>query len=385
MEKETKKDFNILKNFIAVNKPLIHKSDVDAVKKIISSGWISSEGPNVKIFEKKLSNYVGHKYGVAVSSGTAALDIALKVLKLKKGDEIIVPNFTIISTILPAIKLGLKVKLVDCNLEDWNMNIEQTINLISKKTKVIVATHIYNYPTRIDILKKICKKKKIFLIEDSAESLGQTIFKKKCGSFGDISTFSFYANKQITTGEGGMITTNNKLFYEKAKEYRNLCFGKKNRFNHNDIGWNYRMTNIQATLGISQLKRINSIIKKRHFVGKTYYKYLNKNKNLFIPIPEKKYSKNIYWVIGVVIKNKKLGLDGKKVMEKLKKFNIGSRPFFWPMHKQDVFRKYSFYKSKKFKNSEIISKYGLYLPSSLDLTKTQIKHISNCLNKIVSS
>ena len=151
-----------MKNFIPVNKPLIHKSDVNSVKKIISSGWISSEGPNVKIFENKFSNYIGHKYGVAVSSGTAALDIAIEVLKLKKGDEIIISNFTIISTILPAIRLGLKIKLVDCNLEDWNMNINQTVKLISKKTKAIIATHIYNYPTRVDILKKICKKKKNF-------------------------------------------------------------------------------------------------------------------------------------------------------------------------------------------------------------------------------
>jgi len=373
-----------LKKFFPVNQPLIHKSDIKSVDNALKLGWISSEGPEVAKFEKQFSKFIGHKFGIAVSSGTAALDIAIKVLNLKKGDEIIIPNFTIISNIIPAINLGLKIKLIDCDIKNWNMNINKTIEAITNRTKAIVVTHIYNYPARIDILKKICKGKKIFLIEDSAESLGQKIYKKKCGSFGDLSTFSFYSNKQITTGEGGMITTNNKNFYLKAKDYRNLCFGKKDRFNHSDIAWNYRITNIQASLGVSQLKRINSIIKKRHFVGKTYYNFLKGNKNIYIPEPEKKFSKNIYWVVAVLITNKKLNLDAKKAMKKLARYNIGTRPFFWPMNKQYSLKKYKFYKSKKFKNSNYISKYGFYLPSSLNLKFKEIKYICNCLNNIIS-
>ena len=373
-----------MKKFFPVNQPLIHKSDIKSVNNALKTGWISSEGPNVIKFEKEFSKYIGHKYGIAVSSGTAALDIAVKVLNLKKGDEIIIPNFTIISNIIPAINLGLKIKLVDCDLKNWNMNINKVKETITSKTKAIIVTHIYNYPARIDILKKICKMKKILLIEDSAESLGQKIYKKKCGSFGDISTFSFYSNKQITTGEGGMITTNNKNFFLKAKDYRNLCFGKNDRFNHSDIGWNYRMTNIQASLGLSQLKRINSIIKKRHFVGKKNYKFLKNNKNIYIPEPEKNFSKNIYWVIGILIRNQKLKIDSKKVIKKLAKLNIGSRPFFWPMNKQNVFKKYKLFKSKNYKNSQYLSKYGFYLPSSLNLKFAEIKYICKCLNKIIS-
>ncbi len=382
--KKIKKDFNKLKKFFPVNQPLLKKSDLDYVHKALKSGWISSEGPNVVKFEKSFAKYIGHKYGIAVSSGTAALDIAVRVLNLKKGDEIIIPNFTIISNIIPAINLGLKIKLIDCDIKTWNIDVEKIIKAINKKTKAIIITHIYNYPSRIDVLKKIIKNKKIYLIEDAAESLGQKIYNKKCGSFGDLSTFSFYSNKQITTGEGGMITTNNKNFYKNAKNFRNLCFGKKDRFNHSDIGWNYRMTNIQASLGLSQLKRINSIIKKRHEVGKIYFDFLKNTKNVYIPEPKKSYSKNIYWVIGVVIKSKKLGFDAKKIINKLKKFNIGARPFFWPMHKQNVLRKYKFYKSKNFKNSEYISKYGFYLPSSLNLKKNEIKYICNCLKKIIT-
>tara|TARA_B110000971_G_scaffold121487_1_gene124397 strand:+ start:1844 stop:2965 length:1122 start_codon:yes stop_codon:yes gene_type:complete len=372
-----------LKKFIPVNKPVITKADATSVYKVLKSGWISSEGSNVKKFENNFSNFIGHKYSVAVSSGTAALEIAIKSLNLKKNDEIIIPNFTIISNALAVIKNNLKIKLIDCDLKNWNMNIKKVEEAITSNTKAIIATHIYNFPFRIDLLKKICQKKKILLIEDAAEALGQKIYKKNCGSFGDISTFSFYANKQITTGEGGMITTNNKKNYQKMLSLRNLAFGKKNRFNHDDIGWNYRMTNIQATLGISQLNRIKNIVKTRHAVGLQYYNKLKNNNNLYIPEPKKNFAKNIYWVIGILIVNKKKKLDAKKVMSKLKKIGIGTRPFFWPMHKQKILKNLKLQNSKQFVNSEYISKYGFYLPSSLSLKRSEIDFICKKVNLIL--
>ena len=372
-----------MKKFIPVNKPLITKTDVGAVHRVLKSGWVSSEGPNVKNFENKFSQFIGHKHAVAVSSGTAALEIAVKSLNLKKNDEVIIPNFTIISNALAVLKCGLKIKLIDCDLEDWNMNIKKVENAITNKTKAIIVTHIYNFPFRVDILKKICKKKKIFIIEDAAEVLGQKIYKKNCGSFGDISTFSFYANKQITTGEGGMITTNNKTTYQKMLSLRNLCFGIKDRFNHNDIGWNYRMTNIQATLGLSQLKRIKNIVTTRHSVGLKYYNNLKTNNNIYIPEPKKKFAMNIYWVVAILITNNKINLDAKNVMHKLNKLGIGTRPFFWPMHKQKVLKNLKLERSKKFTNSEYISKYGFYLPSSLSLKNSEIDYICEKVNAIL--
>jgi perosamine synthetase len=370
--------------FIPVNKPLITKEDINYINKSISKGWISSEGPEVKRFENDFSNYIGQKYSVAVSSGTAALEIAIKSLRLKKNDEIIVPNFTIISNTIAAIKENLKIKLVDCKIKDWNMDISEIKKKISKKTKAIVATHIYNFPLRVDHLKKICKKNNIILIEDAAEVIGQKINNKLCGSFGDISIFSFYANKQITTGEGGMITTNNKKLYEYSKSLRNLCFGKQDRFNHDDIGWNYRMTNIQASLGVSQLKRIKSIVNTRHRVGKEYFQRLRKNKNIYMPEISKNYAKNIYWVIAFVIMNKNLKIDAKKLMKKLMQYGIQTRPFFWPMHKQNVFKnKYKINIKGNYKNSEYISKYGLYLPSSLSIKSKDIKFICDKVNLIL--
>jgi len=381
MKKELKsKKFN----FIPVNKPLITKEDISYLNKSISKGWISSEGPEVKKFENDFSNFIGHKYSVAVSSGTAALEIAIKSLKLKKGDEVIIPNFTIISNAIAVLKENLNIKLIDCNIKDWNMNISEVKKKITKKTKAIIATHIYNFPLRVDILKKICNKNKIILIEDAAEAIGQKLNNKLCGSFGDISIFSFYANKQITTGEGGMITTNNKKLFEKSKSLRNLCFGKKDRFNHEDIGWNYRMTNLQASLGVSQLKRIKSIVHKRHLVGKEYFQRLKYNKNIYIPETSRNYAKNIYWVIAFVITNKNLNIDAKKMMKKLITYGIQTRPFFWPMHKQKIFKeKYKINTSGNYKNSEYISKYGLYLPSSLDIKSNQIKFICDKVNSIL--
>ena len=372
-----------MRKFIPVNKPLITKADANRVYTVIKDGWISSEGSNVKKFEKNFSDFIGHKYSVAVSSGTAALEIAIKSLNLKKNDEVIIPNFTIISNALAVIKLGLKIKLIDCDLKNWNMNFQKVVSAITSNTKAIIITHIYNFPFRIDLLKKVCKKRGIFIIEDAAEVLGQKIYKKKCGGFGDISTFSFYANKQITTGEGGMVTTNNKSFYEKMLSLRNLSFGKKDRFNHDDIGWNYRMTNIQATLGINQLKRINKIVKNRHNVGLQFYNKLKKNKNIFIPEPQKNYAQNIYWVIAILITNKKINLDAKKTMNKLNKLGIGTRPFFWPMHKQKILKNLKLHNSKQFKNSEYISKYGFYLPSSLSLKKNEIDYICRKVNLIL--
>ena len=371
-------------NFIPVNKPLITKEDIIYLNKSISKGWISSEGPEVKRFENNFSDFIGHKYSVAISSGTAALEIAIKSLKLKKGDEVIIPNFTIISNALAVLKENLSIKLVDCSIKDWNMNISEVEKKITKKTKAIIATHIYNFPLRIDILKKICIKNKIILVEDAAEVVGQKLNNKLCGSFGDISIFSFYANKQITTGEGGMITTNNKKLYEQSKSLRNLCFGKQDRFNHEGIGWNYRMTNLQASLGVSQLKRIKSIVGKRHKVGKEYFQRLRNNKNIYIPEISRSYAKNIYWVIAFVITNQNLKIDAKKLMKMLIKHGIQTRPFFWPMHMQKVLKnKYKISNGESYKNSEYISKYGLYLPSSLDIRSNQIKFICDKVNSIL--
>ncbi len=252
-----------MKKFIPVNTPVITKKDIRSVVRSLNDGWVSSDGPNVKKFEKNFSNFIGKKFSISVSNGTAALEIAVKALGIKKNDEIIIPNFTIISNALAVIRQNAKPILIDSDLDNWNIKIDDIEKKITKKTKAIIVTHIYNFPVDMDKIIKICKKYNLFIIEDAAEVIGQKYKNKYCGSFGDISTFSFYANKHITTGEGGMISTNNAKLKNKCTSLRNLCFGKKDRFNHDDIGWNYRLSNIQASLGITQLQNLKNVVKKK--------------------------------------------------------------------------------------------------------------------------
>ena len=364
-----------------VSKPFITKKDIFAVNKTLKSGWISSSGTEIKKFESEFSKFVDRKYSITVANGTAALEIAIKALGIKKDDEVLIPNFTIISNALAVIRQQAKPVLIDCDLENWNVKIEDIEKKITKKTKAIIVTHIYSFPNDMDKILKICKKHNILIIEDAAEVLGLSYKNKKCGSFGDLSTFSFYANKQVTTGEGGMISVNSEKLYKKCNSLKNLCFGKINRFNHDDLGWNYRLTNIQATLGLSQLKNIKNTIRKKMEIGNYYYEKLKFNNNIQILPPFNSFSKNIYWVVGILIKSKKM--TALNLSKKLLKFGIETRPFFWPMHQQSIFKKLKLFKNQNYPNSTYLSKYGLYVPSYFLLKKKEINKISNIINKIL--
>ena len=374
-----------LKNkFIPVNIPKIFNQEKINVKKCLDTGWISSEGMYVKKFEESFSRYNKRTYGVAVSSGTAALEIGMKSLNLKKGDEVIIPAFSIISTALCVIKLGLKPVLVDSNIYTWNMDSDQVIKKITKKTKAIIITHIYGFPVDMKKVLVVAKRKNIKIIEDSAEMIGQTYLKRRCGTFGDLSTFSFYANKHITTGEGGMILTNDKKIYNKCKSLRNLCFGAgAKRFNHDDIGWNYRMTNLQAAIGCGQLKNISWIIKRKRQIGKRYISILKKCNKIYIQPYKLSYSKNIFWVFGILLK-KNANISRDQVTKKLLKHNIQTRNFFYPMHKQKIFKKMRLFpKKQKFPNSDYLSKKGFYLPSGIGITNVEIDFVAKTLLKIL--
>ncbi len=383
--KQMSLEFKLKNKFIPVNKPKIFGTEKKFVNDCLKTGWISSEGPYVKKFENSFAKYNNRKFGVAVSNGTAALEIAIKSLNFKEGDEIIVPSFSIISTVLCVIKNGLKPVLVDSDLDNWNMDVDQVLKKINKKTKGIIITHIYGFPVNMKKILKIANKKGIYIIEDSAEMIGQKYNNKICGSFGQISTFSFYANKHITTGEGGMILTNDKKIYEKCKSLRNLCFNTVgNRFNHDDIGWNYRFTNIQAALGLGQLKNINWIIKRKIEIGKRYYKNLKSNKNIILQDLKKSYAKNIFWVYGILLKkNYKLSRD--EVTKKLLESNVQTRNFFYPMHKQKIFiKKKIFSKKLQLPNSEYLANKGFYIPSGLSITNKEIDIVSDKVNKIIN-
>ena len=370
--------------FIPVNIPKLYSSEKTNVINCVRTNWISSEGKFVKEFEKKFSQYNSRKFGVAVSSGTAALEVAIKSLNLKKNSEVIIPSFSIIATALCVVKCGLKPILVDCSLSTWNMDPEKVLKKISKKTSAIIITHIYGLPVDLQKIMNVAKKKNIKIIEDAAEVIGLKYKNRMCGSFGDVSTFSFYANKHITTGEGGMIVTNKKDIYEKCKSLRNLSFSKSyfDRYNHDDIGWNYRMTNMQAALGCGQLKSINKIVKRKREIGNLYYKHLKKNKHLLFQENKNSYSKNIYWVFGVLLKkNSRSKRDF--LMRALLKNKIDTRPFFLSMNKQKIFKKMKIFSKSKMPNSEYLSNNGFYLPSGLGISDSEIRYVCTTLNQLL--
>ena len=371
-----------LKKIIPVNRPLFSKLEKKYLNQCIDSGWISSGGPFILKFEDSFKKIVSRRYSATVSNGTAALDIAIKTLNLKKGDEIIVPNFTIISCLNEIIREGIKPIFIDADPNTFNIDSDQIENKITKKTKAILIVHIYGLPVNLDKIIKLKNKYKLKLIEDCAEQLGQTYKKKPIGSFGDISTFSFYANKHITTGEGGMIVTNNKSYYKKFLELRNICFSlKKPRFIHDDVGWNYRMTNMQAAIGYAQLKKLRYFIKKKRKIGNYYSKELQKISDLQLPVLSNEFSKNIFWVYSIIIKNK--NFNAIQLSKIMKKKGIETRPFFCPMHIQPIIKKLKLInKNEKFPVSEKIYRYGLYLPSGIGNTFNEVKEVVKQLKTI---
>ena len=367
---------------VPVNEPNLVGNEKKYLLKCLSNGFISSSGKFVSDFERKFAKRVNRKFAIAVSNGTAALQLAFESLNIKKNDEVILPSFTIISCILPVIRSGAIPVLVDSDPATWNMNVNQVEKKITSRTKVIIAPHIYGLPIDMDHLLKISKKHNIKIIEDAAEVLGLKYKNKPCGSFGEISTFSFYANKHITTGEGGMIVTNNKKIAERCKSLRNICFNSKRRFLHHDLGWNYRFTNMQAAIGLAQLEKLNSFVIKKRNIGKIYNKELDKSKIFDTPLDKTHYAKNIYWVYGLVLK-KNSPISLITIIKKLKKYGIETRNFFWPLHQQPILNKMGFFKKTKLPISEHLAKNGLYLPSGLSITPLQQKYVINKIKKII--
>ncbi len=373
-----------MKRFIPVNEPVIGKREKELVMQCLDTGWISSEGPFVNQFEEKLSKRINRKYGIACSNGSAALDIAVAALKIGPGDEVILPSFTIISCANAIIRVGAKPVVVDADTENWNMRTDLIEDKITSKTVAIMMVHIYGLPVDIDPILKIAKKYNLAVIEDAAEIIGGSYKDKPCGSFGIISTFSFYPNKHITTGEGGMVFTNDFSLAERCKMLRNLCFQKEKRFIHEEIGWNYRMTNLQAALGLAQLESLDKNIRKKINIGESYNKHLGELPFIKLPLKKTSYANNIYWVYGILLE-KKIG-KAEKFMKSLSSLGVGTRPFFYPINKQPVLKKLGFFndiENRLF--SEDLYEQGFYIPSGLSLNEEKINYVVTQINKLLLS
>jgi len=362
---------------ISVNTPLLNGDEEKYLLECIRTGWISSEGPFIKEFEKKFSKYIGRKFGIAVSNGSGALDIAVQALKIGPDDEVIMPTFTIISPAQSVVRAGAKPVLIDSDPITLNMDISQIESKITSKTKAIMVVHIYGLPVDMDAVLKLCKKYKLYLIEDAAEMHGQTYKGKMCGSFGDISIFSFYPNKHITTGEGGMVMVDDFKLAERCQKLCNLAFEPEGRrFVHNEMGWNYRMTNMQAALGIAQLEKIEEHIIKKREMGDAYQKGLAGIHGFQLPLVKTEYAENIYWVFSLVADTQELC---ENTVVKLNAVGIGTRPFFWCMHEQPVFKNVGLFIGEKYPVAEKLARNGFYIPSGLGLTLGEVNQVVNIL------
>lgn len=360
---------------IPVNNITFFGNEEKYVQDCIRSSWVGSEGPYVTSFEKEVASYVGRKFAVSCTNGSSALDMAIHASNLNKGDEVLMPNFTIISCAQYFITRGIKPIFLDCDHRTFNINVNDLKKSITKKTKAILVVHIYGLTVDMDPLLQIAKEFDLEVIEDAAEVFGHKYKNRFCGSLGSMSTFSFFPNKHITTGEGGMVLTDDQEKYEKLKKYKNLYF-EEERFIHEDFGHNYRMTNIQAALGLAQLECINENIQKKIDIGKNYNKLLETSSSLTLPLKKTDYCENIYWVYPVVIKNHKI--NKKDFIAHLKSKGIGTRPFFYPMNLQPVIQKNGI-KQEGLGVSKNLYDTGFYIPSGLALSHDEQRYVADCM------
>ena len=368
------------KKFFPVYQPMLDNNERVLVQNCLKENWISSKGKYIEKFEKSFSNKFGYKFSTSVSNGTVALHLALLALGIKKGDEVIIPSMTFVAVANAVTYVGAKPIFADINLDNWTINPNDIYKKITKKTKALICVHIYGASCDLKKINKILKRKKIFLIEDCAEAIGSKYNNKYVGNFGDISTFSFYGNKTITTGEGGMVVTQNKKIDERVKLLKGQGLNKKNLYdyyNHIVIGYNYRMTNICAAIGLAQLKKIDQILKMKEKIFLRYKKNLKEVPVKFQEQIRIKKNFNSNWLISILCNTKK---TRNNLINFLSKNKIETRTLFIPMHKLDI------YKSKvKLINTEHIFDKGISLPSYPNLTLKNVDKICRVIKLFFKS
>jgi len=366
--------------FVPVNEPLLAGNEKKYLSQCIDTGWISSDGPFVREFEEKVAAKVTRRHGIAVCNGSVALEVALACLGLGPGDEVILPTHTIISCASAIVRAGATPVLVDSDLRTWNMRPDEIAQKITPRTRAIMVVHIYGLPVDMDPVLDLARQYGLKIIEDAAEVIGQAYRGKPCGSFGDVSTFSFYPNKLITTGEGGMVLVDDDLLAEKARGLRNLCFQPSRRFVHEELGWNFRMSNLQAAVGLAQFERWDEAVQQKREIGRRYTELLAAVPHLGLPLADTDYASNIYWVYGLLLSDS-AGIDASEAMLRLAKAGVGTRPFFWPMHEQPVFQRMGLFQGESHPAAEKMARRGFYIPSGLALTDEQMEKTARALRE----
>jgi len=367
---------------IPVNRPLIEPPDIEAVTLALTETYISGETPPVIEMEAALSRATGSLESIAVSTGTTAIDLAIEALDIQRGDHCVVPNFTIISSVANLLRKGAKVELIDADPLTWSMDANAAVAAITPKTKLVLPVHIYGLPVDMDPVLAASSNAGSFVLEDAAEALGVKYKDKPCGSLGDVAVFSFYANKIVTGGEGGAITTSNEELAKNLRGLRNLAHSK-DRFVHYRLGWNARISGLSAALIGAQLERLESLIQRKHEIADLYLDGLRNHPWLTFMPREVPYSTNAFWVFPILL-NANSPYDAENLQLNLKGLGIESRRFFCPIHLQPLRGDFNLTYNSNYSVSEKLWRYGLYLPSGLGNTKQEIEQVIETFWKMSS-
>lgn len=367
---------------IPVMTPQLNGNELTYVTECITTGWISSQGAYVKRFEKEFAEVCGSSHGVAVSNGTVAIHLALAALGIGEGDEVIVPDLTFAASINGVIYTGATPVIADIDPETWTLSPAAVEALITPKTKAIMPVHLYGHPCHMDELMAIAKKHNLFVIEDCAEALGTLYKGKHVGTFGEAATFSFFGNKTITTGEGGMVLFNDQATCDKAMVLRDHGMSKQKRYWHDFVGYNYRMTNIQAAIGVAQLERLKEFVDLKRNMASVYNAGLKPQKGITVP-PEKEWAYNGYWLYTCIIDPKE-GVSRNELIEKLTRNGVETRPVFYPLHEMPPYIQY-IRPGQEFPVTNYISENGISLPSSVNITPEEQATIVNSINGIFNT
>jgi len=360
---------------IPITEPEIGEEELRNVTAAVKSGWVSSKGPFIEEFETSFSNYIGAKYGIATSNGTTALHLALVALGIGKGDKVLVPSLDFISVANAVNYVGAKPVFIDSHPDYWCIDPSKIVENIDKQTKALIAVHLYGHPCDMDRIVKIATDYNLYLLEDCAEAHGAEYKNRKTGSFGVISCFSFYGNKIITTGEGGMCLTDDERLSEKMKILRDHGMNPNRKYWHDVIGFNYRMTNLQAALGVAQLQKIDHLIDNKRKIARLYANFL-KDLPSVTPAPEMPWAKNVYWLYSVLVEKP----FRNELINLLEKQGVEVRPFFFPSHILPPYKS-----NLHLPVAEELSAKGINLPSGPKLSENQVRRVTELMRAVLKN
>jgi len=365
------------RGYIPVAEPSLGEKELLNVLECVLTGWVSSAGKFITRFEEMFAEFCGTRYAIATSNGTTALHLALLALGIGPGDEVIVPTLTFISTASAVSHTGARAVFVDSELETWNIDPNLIEEAITSRTKAIIPVHLYGHPASMSPILDIAARHNLAVIEDAAEAHGACYKGQRVGGIGDMGAFSFYGNKIITTGEGGMVVTNRADLSEKIRLLRNHGMSPEHRYWHLELGYNYRMTNLQAALGVAQLEKVQTLLAKRRRLFEIYNGKLGSIPGVTLP-PSAPWADSVCWLYTILIDKTVFGMSRDALMESLREENIETRPMFIPLHLQPLYRDGS--SSRSFPNAEMLAHRGLSLPSSANLRVADVERVAEVIS-----